>query len=189
MAVCRYTAMALSLLFVPMPGDATAQDAATEQRSKVEAAFLRNFARYVTWPSGAFASERSPWLVCILGESPLDDSLDKTLQGRMEQGRAFEVVRLRAGDRLPACHIIWVGNDGGGKRRAVLSELRSKPVLTVGNAPDFLDDGGIIRLLAGERIEMSINLDQARAVSLVIPSKMLEVSREVLENGSMRKLR
>jgi len=181
--------MALSLLFVHAPGGATAQARPTEQRSQVEAAFLRNFARYVTWPAVAFANERSPWVVCILGEDHFDDTLDKTLQGRMEQGRAFEVARLRASDRLTACHIVYVGYEGSAKRRAVLNELKTKPVLTVGDAPEFLDEGGIIRLLAGERIEMSINLDQARAASLAIPSKMLEVSRDVLENGSMRKLR
>jgi hypothetical protein len=188
-AICRCTAIVLAMLFTHAPGGATAQGRSTEQRSKVEAAFLRNFARYVTWPPAAFANERSPWVVCILGQDHFDDTLDKTLQGRTEQGRAFEVVRLRVADRVTACHIVYIGYDGSTKRRAVLNELRSKPVLTVGDAPEFLDEGGIIRLLAGERIEMSINLDQARAVSLAIPSKMLEVSRDVLENGSMRKLR
>ena len=187
--VCRCAAVALSLLFMHAPGGATAEARPMEQRSKVEAAFLRNFARYVTWPSVAFANERSPWVICILGEDHFDDTLDKMLQGRTEQGRAFEVLRLRAADRLTACHIVYVGYDGSAKRRAVLNEVRSKPVLTVGDAPEFLDEGGIIRLLASERIEMSINLDQARAASLTIPSKMLEVSHDVLENGSMRKLR
>jgi len=59
----------------------------------------------------------------------------------------------------------------------------------VGHGAEFLDEGGIIRLTAGERIEMSINLDQARAVALTIPSKMLEVSREVVDNGVLRRLR
>jgi hypothetical protein len=44
-------------------------------------------------------------------------------------------------------------------------------------------------LLIGERIEMSINLDQARSVSLTIPAEMLEVSREVVENAAVRRLR
>jgi hypothetical protein len=36
---------------------------------------------------------------------------------------------------------------------------------------------------------MSINLDQARRASLGIPAKLLEVSNEVIENGSLRRLR
>jgi hypothetical protein len=96
---------------------------------------------------------------------------------------------MRMSDRLTGCHMVYVAYDDSARRRAVLDELRSKPVLTVGDAPEFLDEGGIIRLLAGERIEMSINLDQARASSLAIPAKMLEVARDVLENGSTRRLR
>ncbi len=62
-------------------------------------------------------------------------------------------------------------------------------MLTVGDAPDFLNEGGIIRLRPGERLEMSINLDQARAASLTIPTKMLEISRDVVENGAVRRWR
>ena len=183
------TAFALALMLIHAPGGATAQDQAAEKRGKVEAAFLRNFARYVTWPPASFASDRSPWFVCILGDDHFDDTLERTFQGRTEQGRAFEVVRTRGPDSLATCQIVYVGYDSTSKRRAVLNELKSKPVLTVGDAPQFLEEGGIIRLIAGERIEMSINLDQARAASLAIPAKMLEVSREVVENGSLRRLR
>ncbi|HSI59033.1 MAG TPA: YfiR family protein [Ideonella sp.] len=172
-----------------LPGGAPAQERAAEKPDRVEAAFLRNFARYVSWPPRAFASERSPWLVCILGDNHFDDALEATFQGRTEQGRAFEVVRGTRLDQLPACQIVFVGLPQAAARRAALAELKKLPVLTVGHAPQFLDEGGIIRLVAGERIEMSINLDQARAASLTIPSKMLEVSREVVENGTLRRWR
>lgn len=172
-----------------MPGAATSQDLAAEKPARVEAAFLRNFARYVTWPARAFASDQAPWSVCVLGNNHFDTALEATFQGRKEQGRAFEVVRAARLDQLPTCQIVFVDLPSAAERRAVLTELKKRPVLTVGHAPEFLDEGGIIRLLAGERIEMSINLDQARAASLAIPSKMLEVSREVVENGSLRRWR
>jgi hypothetical protein len=62
-------------------------------------------------------------------------------------------------------------------------------VLTVADSPEFLQEGGIIQFQVRERIEMSVNLDQARAVSLNIPAKMLEVTVEVVENRTKRKLR
>jgi hypothetical protein len=185
----RTTAIALALLLMHTPGGAIAQDPPAEKRGKVEAAFLRNFARYVTWPPASFPSERSPWVICILGDEHFDDTLEKTFEGRTEQGRGFQVLRMRRPESLAPCQIVYVGYDSTSSRRTILNELRSRPVLTVGDAPQFLDEGGIIRLAAGERIEMSINLDQARAASLAIPAKMLEVSREVVENGNLRRLR
>lgn len=170
-------------------GAGQAQEAAAEQRSRVEAAFLRNFARYVGWPASAFAGERSPWHVCILGDDHFGDALDRTLLDRTEQGRRFEILRGTAFEQLSNCQIAYVGYDSAARRRAALEALRRLPVLTVGHASEFLQEGGIIRLTAAERIEMSINLDQARAASLTIPAKMLEVSREVIDQGTQRRWR
>jgi hypothetical protein len=183
----RWGTIGVLLLLLQPPG--VAQTPAVASRVTVEAAFLRNFARYVTWPADAFSGDRSPWTVCILGDEHFDDALEKTFQGRTEQGRAFEVVRAGTPEQLPACHIVYVGYPGSHRRRAALQALQKRPVLTVGSAPEFLQEGGIVRLLPGERIEMSINLDQARAVALAIPSKVLEVSTDVLENGVVRRVR
>lgn len=186
---CAAGALLLVLAALYLHIGAAAQERAVEKPATVEAAFLRNFARYVTWPARAFAGEHSPWFVCVLGDNHFDSALESTFRGRTEQGRAFEVVRAARLEQLPACQIVFVDLPRAAERRAVLAELKKQPVLTVGHAPEFLDEGGVIRLLAGERIEMSINLDQARAASLTIPSKMLEVSREVVENGTLRRWR
>jgi hypothetical protein len=168
-------------------GRSAAQEAVVAQRTAVEAAFLRNFARYVVWPEAAFASDSAPWTICMLAAEQFDDTLEKTFSGRVEQGRRFEVVRAKGPEQLQGCQIVFIGTSNAARRRALLTELRRQPVLTVGEAPEFLDEGGIVRLQAGERIEMGINLDQARAASLTIPSKILEVAREVLENGAVRR--
>ena len=79
-----------------LPFVAGAQNVVSSNPNQVEAAFLRNFARYVTWPPASFTSERAPWSVCILGDDHFDDALEKTLRGRTEQGRPFEVLRTPA---------------------------------------------------------------------------------------------
>jgi hypothetical protein len=169
-----------------------AQGAASggEPRSRVEAAFLRNFARYVGWPASAFAGERAPWSVCIFGDDPFGNVLEQTFEGRTEQGRPFGAVRKADSlEQLSGCQIAYIGGTSAARRRAALDALRRAPVLTVGESPEFLAEGGIIRLTAGERIEMSINLDQARAASLTIPTKMLEVAHEVVDQGVTRRWR
>lgn len=165
------------------------QKPVTADPSRVKAAFLRNFAHYVTWPQSAFDSPRAPWHVGILGDAPFCEVVEKTLKGRTEQARAFEVDCANSLGRLPPCHIVFIAIDDADRRRTVLAELKSKPVLTVGDAPEFLLEGGVVRLILGDRVQMSINLDQARAVSLTIQTKMLEVAREILENGVMSKRR
>jgi len=161
----------------------------TRDPIKVKAAFLRNFAHYVTWPTNAFADDRSPWSIGILGSDPFGEVLEKTFKSRTEQGRPFEIFRADTLDKLPSCQIVFVAYKDSAKRRTALTQLKNRPVLTVGDAPEFLQEGGIIRFQVGDRVEMSINLDQARSVSLKIQTKMLEVSHEVLENGAVHKRR
>lgn len=177
------------LCLLHLPSFAAGQEWVTENPYKVEAAFLRNFAHYVTWPADAFADPRSPWCIGILGTDPFGDVLEKTFKGRTEQGRPFEIYRADTPDKLPPCQIVFVAYNDPGRRRSALAELKGKPVLTVGDAADFLREGGIIRFQLRDRVLMGINLDQARAASLKIQTKMLEVSSEVVENGVVRKAR
>lgn len=157
--------------------------------SHVKAAFVRNFARYVIWPAEAFSDARTPFRIGVVGEDPFGDVLDRTLRGRVEQDRAFEVYRSRTLAGLPPCHIVVVAIADPERRRAALQALRKGPVLTVGDAPEFLREGGVVRFEVGERVLLSVNLDAARGAGLRIPSKVLEVSHEVLENGVLRRVR
>lgn len=172
-----------------MPDQGASQALTTHNPYKVEAAFLRNFAHYVTWPDDVFPNSSAPWKIVILGPDPFGDALESTLQGRIEQGRSFEVLRTKNLNDLPTCQILFIAYKDAVSRRAALSALKDKPVLTVSDAPGFLSEGGIIQFQVDDRVRMSINLDQARAVSLTIQTRMLEVSSNVLENGVMRKVR
>jgi hypothetical protein len=187
---CR-AACSIALVIGALLPSALAQEGASggEQRSRVEAAFLRNFARYVVWPPSAFAGDQAPWAVCIFGDDPFGSVLEQTFQGRTEKGRSFAVVRKVSVEQLNGCQIAYFGGANAARHRAALELLRRMPVLTVGQSPEFLAEGGIIRLTAGERIEMSVNLDQARAASLTIPTKMLEVAHEVVDQGVTRRWR
>lgn len=180
----------IGLLFLfCLPCFAAGQEFAQANPSMVEAAFLRNFARYVTWPAHVFAEDNSPWRICILGRDPFGEELDKTFKGRTEQGRTFEIFRADTLDELPQCQIVFVAYKDAARRRAAITGLKNLPVLTVADAPRFLQEGGIIRFQVSDHVAIDINLDQARSVSLKIQTKMLEVAHEVLENGAVRRRR
>jgi hypothetical protein len=153
----------------------------------VEAAFLRNFTHYITWPEKAFTDPHSPWRICILGSDPFGEVLERTFEGRTEQGRPFTILRTREPAELQQCQIVYVAYKVSANRRAALSSLQGLPVLTVSNAPDFLQEGGIIRFDVTDYVELSVNLDQARAASLSVQTKVLEVSRAVIENGTVHR--
>ena len=170
-------------------GVGAANQSKLENPDRVKAAFVRNFAHYVKWPKSAFESAESPWRIGVVGNTSMGGVLESALRGRIEQGRRFQIHASDSLNKLPPCHIVVIAFEDSRKRRAALAELRDKPVLSVGDAADTLKDGGIIRFELSDRIQMSVNLDQARAASLSIPTEMLEVSTEVLEHGVVRRMR
>jgi hypothetical protein len=177
------------LLLVDLTSFAASQELKQSNPWYVEAAFLRNFAHYVTWPESAFSDDQSPWRICILGNDPFGELLENTLKGRTEKGRSFAIQRTNKPSELRHCQIVYLAFMVSMSRRAALAELKNLPVLTVSNAPSFLEEGGIIRFDVRKYVEMSINLDHAHAASLSVQTKMLEVSRNVIVNGKVRKMR
>lgn len=189
MTMRRRTFLLILLAVTGLPCFAAAEGHMRANAAKVEAAFLRNFAHYITWPEQAFASDQSPWRVCVLGSDPFGDVLDDSFRGRTEQGRAFEIVRSDTPADIASCQIAFVAYRGSASRRTALAELKNRPILTVGDAPEFLQEGGMIRFQVSDHVEFGINLDRARSVSLKIQTRMLEVAHEVVENGVARRRR
>lgn len=173
----------LVMLYFPIP--TSSQNLGAVNPYKVKAAFLRNFTHYVVWPEKVFSDSHSPWRICVLGRDPFGEILDKTLKGRLEQGRPFSIHRASTLDRLPKCQIIYITYYDSAKRLDALSALKGQAVLTVGEADEFLWEGGMIQLQEKERLKLSINLDQTQSSGLVIPTKLLEVSHQVLRKGSL----
>lgn len=179
----------LLLLFLPY----TAADgrssaiASTATPAKIEAAFMRNFAHYLAWPVHAFDTADAPWRVCVYGTDPFGDALEATFLGRVEQGRPFVIVRTQDIAALKSCQLAFIGHDSAEARRRVLAELADHPVLTLGHAPAFLAEGGIVRFDVTDRVAFGVNLDRAQSASIGVPTKVLEVAHEVLEHGSVRR--
>jgi hypothetical protein len=185
----RLPALLVAVAILGVADAPASAELAVQDPGKVEAAYLRNFARYVTWPETAFHGPRAPWQIGVLGREDLGALLERMLEGRTEQDRPFEVRLARSVDALRGCHIVFIGWGDPARRRATLAELAGRPVLTVGDADDFLEEGGIVQFDIRDTVQMRIDLDHARAAGLRIPTKMLEVSRTVVENGVTRALR
>lgn len=170
-------------------GVARADVIAATSAARLEAAFLRNFVHYLTWPANAFADDRTPWRICILGDDAFADIVDETLRDRREQGRSFQLVRAEASGGLRSCHVAYIAYRDAEVRRKLLAEVTGRPVLTVGDAPTFLEEGGMIRFHVADHVNFGVNLDQAERATLKVPAKVLEVAQEVSEHGSLRKRR
>jgi len=139
----------------------------------VKAVFLYNFVRLVEWPAGA---PTGPIRICVAGAHPIVDKLQETVRGETVGGQALTVRSISQPD--PACEVLFI------PRRASESEymraVEGKPVLTVGESPDFIQQGGIVNFFfEGKRVRFEINPAAAARANLRISSRLLQLARVV----------
>lgn len=144
---------------------------------QVKAAFLLNFTKFIEWPPDESAGPDSSFEICILGDDPFGTALDQMVEGETLRGRRMTVQRVRR-PPPPSCRVLFIGKME--KDLASLMTDLAPGVLTVGDGPGFLRDGGMIAfLLDNNRVRFDINQSVAARAGLNISSKLLKVARSV----------
>jgi len=150
----------------------------------VKAAFLYNFAKFVEWPSQAFAGPDDRIVVCIYGKDPFHGLLEETLLGRMAGQREFVLRRFKKLLYLETCHILFVSSASEKQLRELLQTIERMPILSVGERPGFVEMGGIVNFsLENNKVQFEINIDNARRANLRISSRLLALAKIVRDGG------
>jgi hypothetical protein len=152
---------------------------------QVKAVFLYNFAQFVEWPAGTFADERAPLVVGVLGTDPFGPDLDATLRGETAANRPFVVRRYTDVAEIDVCHILFISSSETAHIDEILTALKGRSILTVGDTEGFARRGGMIRFVTERnRIRLRISLDAAIKGQLTISSKLLRLAEIVPPGGS-----
>ena len=165
--------LALCALLISVALDASAQTGPPREY-QLKAVFLFNFAQFVEWPTTAFAEAQTPLVIGVLGADPFDSYLDETVRGERVNNRTLSVRRYQRVEQIQDCQVLFISRSEAGRLKEVLSGLRGRPILTVGESENFAKEGGMVRFVTEKnRIRLRINLEAAKAVNLTISSKLL----------------
>ena len=173
----RTTLLTAALWSAAAAADPGSRTAAADER-EVKAAFLLNFAAFVEWPANAFGSPTDPIVVGVYGADPFGATLEAIFSGETVRGRPFLIKRIPSGGDVSGCHIVFVSDPERPRFPSSLG-IRNRPILTVANAPNFAERGGIVEFMVERgRIRFRINRDAARAAGLTIGSKLLRLAAQ-----------
>jgi hypothetical protein len=163
------------LLALGLGGGRPALAAPTAQQ--VEAVFLFYFSQFVDWPAGAFAGERSPVVICVLGDDPFDGALDQAVAGERVNGRPILVRRLQSIAGAADCQILYISASEAAELPRILDRLKGRNVLTVSDLDHFVESGGMIRFVLIDRhVRLRVNARAAQAAGLTLSSKLLRAA-------------
>ncbi|HWA15920.1 MAG TPA: YfiR family protein [Gemmatimonadales bacterium] len=182
----RIAAMLGTLVGVvaPSPPAICAQGQQGPTEYELKAVFLFNFAQFVEWPATAFDRPDAPLVIGVLGTDPFGSRLEEAVKGETVQGHPLEIRRFARAEEIDTCHILFLGSKEGPGLESILSQLKFRPILTVGESENFARTGGMIGFVTDRnRIRLRINRGAAEAASLVLSSRLLRPAEIVATGG------
>jgi hypothetical protein len=158
-------------------GNSVTSAGRTTSEYEVKAAYLLNFARFVEWPAPPPGQANDPFSICIVGDDPFQGALDRLVEGEAIAGRPIIVRRLPRWQE--PCMILFVSRSERDAFRILRQAGRG--VLTVGEEPGFLSDGGMINFVVDDRkVKFDVNLKAATESSIRINSRLLSVAKSIM---------
>lgn len=145
-----------------------------EVETRVKAAFIYNFARFVEWPS---RSGGGPVRIGVMGHGDLSGPLEEVVRGKSVGGRPIRVTPVGNASEAELCEILLIERSESKRAGEIAQALAGKPVLTVSDDENGSKEGIMIAFqLVDESVRFQINQDVAERAGLKISSQLLKVA-------------
>jgi len=144
---------------------------------QIKAVFIFNFTRFVDWPPSAFPNASAPLVIGVLGENRFGSYLSETVADERVGGHPVLIQYYDHPEEIQNCHILFIALPDPQKAEQVISAIKGKSMLTIGESPDFLKRGGMIKFFKRKKnIRFEINPAAAKSANLILSSKLLRVA-------------
>jgi hypothetical protein len=165
----------MPILAVALAGQGAARASDTaDVETRIKAAFVYNFARFVEWPA---RSVPGPVRIGILGHGDLGGAIEDVIRGKLANGRPIDVAYLNAVGDADCCEILLIERSESKRVREAALALAGKPILTVSDGESAFRDGVIIAFrMVEESVRFQINQEAAEHAGLKISSQLLKVA-------------
>lgn len=161
--------------------------------------------RYIEWPAETGIADRNkPFVIGLVGESPfaiLMEGAYNTFPSPLKvKNKNVALRNIKQVEQIPGCHLLFI-SELPGRLLARLDEFtHAKPVLTIADSIDFVDEGIHISFLTGKtpmrplepdssyqitregkpNIALVINDVNARQSGLLISEDLLKISTNIV---------
>ncbi|MBU4262484.1 MAG: YfiR family protein [Proteobacteria bacterium] len=158
-------------------GSLQAQEISQEYRLK--AAFLVNFARFITWPEQSFSAKQQEFTICVAGVNPFSNVLS-AVESKQINGRKIRVTYVDSLRKVPQCHLLYVSRSEEEDLAYLSTGIALHPVVTVSDIPGFVKAGGSIEFILKEnRLSFIINHSALKQRGIQAGASMLDLAASV----------
>ena len=166
-------ALTKSLLVMLISLSSLELQAAATKEDKVKTAIIYKITKFISW-----SNRKQVLTLCILGEGPINIELNR-INRKNTMGRRLSITHKDPNAPFEKlCDALYIHNTDNQTISKVIDRLKGKPVLTISDAKNFAEQGGIVGLTRkGSRIRFSINQSSANAAGLTINSQLLGLAK------------
>lgn len=159
-------------------------DPAVEYR--IKGAYLFNFTRFVSWPSGGSEAEDDAFVIAVIDPIPGAPAAQTIAAALKQKTAGSRPIVVKSHPSLPreleGVRLIFLTAPARDQLDAARRRIGDRPVLLVGETSGFAEDGGTINLVVtGDNVRCEINLRQAERAGLKLSGRLANVSRLVRE--------
>jgi hypothetical protein len=144
----------------------------------VKAEFIERFTHFVEWPTSAFSSADSPFVLCVIGDNPFGDYLGKMIAARTVRDRKVQLLQPKSLGELKGCHVLFVSRSEKGKLTPILGVTADQPILTVGDTDGFARRGVLLNFYLDEdKVRFEANDEAIKKSGLKVSAQLMSLAR------------
>lgn len=148
------------------------------QEYQLKAAFLVNFAKFITWPEQALPADQQEFILCVAGDDPFGPAL-AGIERKTVGGRSIRVVHANSLKKIPACQMLFVSRSEADNLSLLTVDPVRKGIVTVSDIPNFSKAGHIQILVSGNRLSFIINHTAMKEQGFQVNASLLSLAADV----------
>ena len=178
--LCSFLCLPLVLCIDVSSGVVAGAESPAPTMHQVQAAFLFNFAKFVTWPDDAFQRSENSLIIGVLGEDPFGAVLEETIRDKTVMGKKLAVKRFVRIQDAANSHILFLSSSEESRLPQIMKGLEQANVLTVSDMEEFAERVGMVAFtVEGQKVRFNINVEAVERAGLKMGSQLLKLAKIV----------
>ena len=179
-SLCGCLCLLIALSIALSGGGVVKAESSAPTMPQVQAAFLFNFAKFVTWPNEAFLHSGDSLIIGVIGEDPFGPVLEDTVRDKTVMGKKLLVKRFTNIQDAANSHILFLSTSEERRLSEMMMALDKTNILTVSDMEQFAEHGGMIALtVEDQKVRFSVNVAAVERSGLKMGSQLLKLARIV----------
>jgi hypothetical protein len=160
---------------------ARAAHATEAEEYELKAEIVHRLTDFIEWPPSCFANAAAPFVIGVIGDTPIEAQLRKWETSRRVKDRRIVVRHIAAPWQVAGVHLLFIAREEQRRLKQDLAATSGQPVLTVADREGFATQGVLINLYVEEdgHVRFEINASEVKKSGLKVSSHLYKLARLV----------